>query len=104
MLSFLKNIFGATSKELLAKINEGAFLVDVRTPHEFDNGAVKGSVNIPLDKVQQQLSQFKNKKRIIVYCASGIRSAQAKNILKANGFTNVTNGKTWTNINRLLNA
>jgi rhodanese-related sulfurtransferase len=83
---------------LQKKIAQGAFLVDVRTPHEFDSGHVRGSVNIPLNRVQHQINQFKNKPHIVVFCASGMRSAQAKSILISHGITNVTNGKTWRKI------
>jgi len=60
---------------------------------------VKGSVNIPLDTLQNQLSKFKNKKHIIVFCRSGNRSGMAKNILEQNGFKNVVNGGTWDRVN-----
>ncbi|MBX2920475.1 MAG: rhodanese-like domain-containing protein [Ferruginibacter sp.] len=83
-------------------IEEGAFLVDVRTPGEFAGGHVKGSVNIPLDKVSSQIAKFKNKKNIIVFCQSGGRSAQAKNILQQYGITDVTNGGSWNNVNRFV--
>jgi len=77
-------------------------LVDVRTPGEFSSGHVKGSVNIPVDSIPNQLAKFKNKKNIIVFCRSGMRSSQAKNILKQNGFTNVINGGTWNNISQFV--
>ncbi|MBX2935326.1 MAG: rhodanese-like domain-containing protein [Ferruginibacter sp.] len=83
-------------------IDEGAFLVDVRTPGEFAGGHVKGSVNIPLDKVSSQIAKFKNKKNIIVFCQSGGRSAQAKSILQQLGIANVTNGGSWNNVNRFV--
>lgn len=83
-------------------IKKGAFLVDVRTPTEFTEGHVHGSVNIPLDQVRQQLDKFKEKEHIIVFCRSGNRSAQAKNILEENGFKNVTNGGTWLDINEIM--
>jgi rhodanese-related sulfurtransferase len=79
-------------------ISKGAFLVDVRTPAEFSEGHVNGSVNIPLDQVQNQLAKFKNKENIVVFCRSGNRSSQAKSILEQNGFTNVTNGGTWQDV------
>jgi rhodanese-related sulfurtransferase len=98
------NIFGDNSnKENLATlVNDGAFLVDVRTPGEFAEGNVKGSVNIPLDQVQNQLAKFKAKENIVVFCRSGNRSGQAKSILEQNGFSNVTNGGTWQDILSLL--
>lgn len=82
-------------------IRKGAFLVDVRTPQEFAQGHVQGSVNIPLDQVQSNLSQFKGKKNIVVFCRSGNRSTQAKRILDQNGIKNVYNGGTWMYVNQL---
>ena len=98
------NIFGGNSNngDLATLVNDGAFLVDVRTPGEFAEGNVKGSVNIPLDQVQNQLAKFKAKENIVVFCRSGNRSGQAKSILEQNGFSNVTNGGTWQDIELLL--
>mgnify|MGYP000633611001 CR=1 FL=1 len=98
------NIFGGNSNNgnLATLVNDGAFLVDVRTPGEFAEGNVKGSVNIPLDQVQNQLAKFKAKENIVVFCRSGNRSGQAKAILEQNGFNNVTNGGTWQDILSLL--
>ena len=99
------NIFGGNSnnENLATLVNGGAFLVDVRSPGEFAEGNVKGSVNIPLDQVQNQLAKFKDKEYIVVFCRSGNRSGQAKSILKQNGFTNVTNGGTWQDVNAVIN-
>jgi rhodanese-related sulfurtransferase len=72
-------------------------------PSEFDGGSAKGAVNIPLDTVASQISKFKNKKNIVVFCRSGNRSGQAKSILEANGISNVTNGGTWDNVAQYCN-
>ena len=102
-MNILQQLFGGSPQaDLKSKIEEGAFLVDVRTPGEFSSGHVKGSVNIPLDSVTQQLAQFKDKKNIIVFCRSGNRSGQAKMILEQNGFTNVVNGGTWEDVNQYI--
>ena len=102
-MNIFKQIFGNTpSPNLQAIIKEGAFLVDVRAPDEFAGGHVKGSVNIPLDQVVYQLSKFNNKKNIIVFCQSGGRSGQAKSILEKNGFSNVINGGSWTNVKQFV--
>lgn len=101
MFGFLKNLFLKTDKTPLAElIHSGAFLVDVRSRGEFASRSAKGAVNIPLNQLSDQLMKFKNKSHIVVFCASGMRSAQAKNILKRSGITNVTNGKSWQNVNR----
>lgn len=103
MFNFFSNLFAqGDNTQLQAAINEGAYLVDVRTPGEFADGTAKGAVNIPLDQVQNQIAKFKNKKHIVVFCRSGSRSSQAKAILEKNGFTNVINGGTWQNVSALV--
>ena len=103
-MGILSALFGSSSdNENLEKIiDDNAFLVDVRSNAEFQEGHFIGSVNIPLDQISQNLSKFKSKNQIVVFCRSGMRSSQAKSILNQNGFTNVTNGGTWKNINDLI--
>ncbi len=68
-------------------------IVDVRTPAEFATGAYPGAINIPLDEVQNRVTEFGSKDReIVVYCASGGRSGYAQRILAQLGFKNLTNG------------
>lgn len=60
-------------------------IVDVRTKEEYDEGHVKGSINIPYDEIDESTTLDKTK-TIIVYCRSGRRSAIAYDTLKAFGF------------------
>ena len=102
-MNIFQKLFSETPKvDLKSIVEQGAFLVDVRTPGEFAEGHVKGSVNIPLDKVVSEMPKFKNKKNIIVFCRSGNRSAQAKSILEQNGITGVVNGGTWQDVNQFV--
>lgn len=102
-MNIFQSLFGGgPTVDLKNIINEGAYLVDVRTPMEFAEGHVKGSVNIPLNTVASQLAKFKNKKNIVVFCRSGSRSSQAKSILEQNGFTNVINGGTWNHVSQFV--
>ncbi|MFC5626855.1 rhodanese-like domain-containing protein [Algoriphagus winogradskyi] len=102
-MGFLSAIFGATDNtKLIEAIQQGAFLVDVRSAGEFASGSVKGAVNIPLDRIGSQLSKFKGKKNIVVFCRSGNRSGQAKSILEQNGFENVINGGTYQKVNQCI--
>ena len=104
-MGFFSALFGtADNSKLIAVIKEDAFLVDVRSPSEFASGSVKGAVNIPLDNLHQQLTKFKGKQHIVVFCRSGNRSSMAKNMLSQSGFQNVTNGGTWKNVNEVLTS
>ncbi|TCD01532.1 rhodanese-like domain-containing protein [Pedobacter psychroterrae] len=102
-MGIFSSIFGTSDQTKLAEvINEGAFLVDVRSPGEFSSGSVKGAVNIPLDSLQQQLTKFKGKQNIVVFCRSGNRSSMAKSILSQHGYPDVVDGGTWQNVNKVL--
>jgi len=105
MFGFFKNMFANVEQNqagLKTAVKNGAFLVDVRTPGEFTGGSVAGAVNIPLDTLPNQLSQFKDKPAIVVFCRSGNRSGQAKAILEQNGFKSVINGGTWENVSQIV--
>lgn len=103
MLGVFRNLFADTkNQKLLAAIKNRAFMVDVRTPIEFAVDSVPGAVNIPLDKILHRLSKFKGKDGIVVFCKSGARSAQAKDILEQSGFENVINGGSWQKVNQYV--
>ena len=102
-MSLFQNLFGGgKTADLKAIIEQGAFLVDVREPGEFASGTAKGAVNIPLGNVSAELNKFKGKENIVVFCRSGNRSGQAKNVLEQNGFKNVINGGTWEVVNQFI--
>jgi phage shock protein E len=104
MLNLLKSLFGNNSFNLKEIIKNNAILVDVRTPSEYAEAQIKGAVNIPLDQLNNRISQLKDKNHIIVFCRSGYRSSQAKALLEAKGFTNVINAGTWIKVKRELES
>ena len=66
-------------------------LLDVRTIHEYNLNHIDGAVNVPVDELRNRISEIPADKRIIVYCAVGLRGYLACRILMQNGFTNVCN-------------
>ncbi len=103
MIGILKKLLGGSSVNYAELVENGAQIIDVRSPQEFAGGHVRGSKNIPLNALQGQLSKIKKDKPVITCCASGMRSASAKGILKSNGFTEVYNGGGWMSLNNKLN-
>lgn len=85
---FFGKISGARAREL---VSAGALLVDVRTPQEFASGHVDGATNIPVSELTARAAELGGDRArpVVVYCASGMRSASAKGKLKKLGFANV---------------
>lgn len=81
-------------------IKDGAVIVDVRSTGEYAGGHIKGSMNIPLDQLSGKLNKLNKNKPIITCCASGMRSASAKGMLKSKGFTEVYNGGSWMSLRK----
>ncbi len=71
---------------------EGAVLLDIRTPQEYHEGHIPGSINIPLQSLStaDQIPAGKDAP-LFVYCYSGARSAQAVRLLTGMGYTNTKN-------------
>jgi phage shock protein E len=73
-------------------------IIDVRSPEEYKSGHVGGSVNIPLQEIENYLNEIKNfNKPIILCCASGNRSEQATDFLRRQGVP-CANGGAWIEI------
>ncbi len=103
MLDFFKNLFqSAPPVDFAQLVKEGAKIIDVRTPGEYQGGHIPGSVNIPLNELPGKLKQLDKSKPIITCCASGMRSGSAKSLLTANGFTEVYNGGGWSGLQQRL--
>lgn len=99
MLSFLQKIFGGGNSVNYAElVKNGAHIIDVRTPGEYQGGHIPGSKNIPLQVLSSKMATLPKNQPIITCCASGMRSASAKSLLTQNGFTQVYNGGGWASL------
>ena len=77
---------------LVEKLKSGATIVDVRSTDEFEEEHYPNAINIPVEQMQFRIDEFGDKsKSIVVYCASGARSAYAARILKSVGYSDVMN-------------
>ena len=77
------------SAALLQLQRSGASVVDVRTQPEFEAGHIASAVNVPVDQIQQVSASWDKGQPVVVYCATGARSADAAAYLAGAGFRKV---------------
>jgi rhodanese-related sulfurtransferase len=98
MFSFLKKLFGRTDEDVETALHNGAVILDVRTPLEYNQGHHPGSRNIPLHEIRLKIEMIRQwNKPVITVCRSGNRSGMAKDMLQAEGIE-VYNGGSWSNL------
>ncbi|MGA7675482.1 MAG: rhodanese-like domain-containing protein [Rhizomicrobium sp.] len=94
-------------RDLQALIKNKAFffLLDVRQPEEFAQGHIEGAVSMPLGNLPNSYKQIPKGVKLVVYCRSGHRSAQAVSFLRAQGYdkaVSLAGGYTaWSNAQQL---
>ncbi|NOQ70543.1 MAG: rhodanese-like domain-containing protein [Crocinitomix sp.] len=71
--------------------NENVQLIDVRTPGEFQDGAIEGASNIDYNNAsfESNINSLDKNAPVLIYCRSGNRSSKALKVFEANGFTHV---------------
>ena len=83
-----KNISAREAKTLLDG-NKNIYLLDVRTPQEYSQGRLAGSVLIPIGEFERRIREVPKNKTIIVYCAVGSRSKPVAGFLSQQGYKDV---------------
>ena len=86
-----ENFNKVEAKDVETLLKNKEFLLDVREDYEYQDGHIKGAVNLPLREILSQKDTLPKDRDIYVYCRSGHRSADAANFLKSLGFKKVHN-------------
>ncbi len=81
------------TKQLEELLEQGAILIDVRSPQEYQEGHLYDAICIPSYEIESViLTKIPNKEeKIILYCECGVRSKKAQNKLEKLGYKNVYN-------------
>lgn len=76
-----------TARALAERLAEGErpTILDVRTPKEWQDGHLDGSVNIPLNQLAARLDEVPRDRDLVVHCQGGYRSAIAASLLQRHG-------------------
>ena len=67
-------------------IDDGAQLIDVRAPHEWDAGRIAGAAHLPLAELSQRASEIDQERPVVIYCRGGNRSSMAATALTEAGY------------------
>lgn len=92
-LLFLPRLRWMRVREAKERVRDGAVLLDVRSPMEVAGNSVEGAVAVPLGSLGREVPRlgWREDQEILVFCASGARSAMAVRELKAMGFARAVN-------------
>ena len=95
-----------SAKDALAHLKNGALVIDVRNPGEFNSGHLPNVINIPLDEIATALpKRVKDKNQtLLLHCASGMRSGMAKGKLTGMGYTNAFNLGSYGRAEKIVNG
>jgi len=87
----LRQIFADDLAARVAKTEPALWLLDVRTPKEFQSGSLPGAVNIPVDELRDRLDDLPRDRLIVTFCQVGLRSYLAYRLLSQHGFDRLVN-------------
>ena len=77
--------------ELRELVNNGGQLIDVRSSHEYSQGALESAINIPVESIPHHTDAIDRSKPVMLYCVSGMRASVVKRFLESLGFNYVYN-------------
>ena len=101
----LLSILGIGNNKIKEALRRGATIIDVRTANEFDQGKIRQSFNIPLDRININLQRIRHMRRPLIICSnSASDSEKAILILKANDIKGVYNGGNWSRLLKMIRS
>lgn len=89
-------LFGLGGSHIKKALQQGATIIDVRSAHDFDNGHIPNSINIPYRELDRYVSKLTHYSAGLIICCDGNgKSTIAVDILKKAGIKNVIDGGKW---------
>jgi phage shock protein E len=100
----LKRLSQVTPATARAWLNKGALVIDVRTEAEFRERHLPGTINIPLDRLGDEIARHASNKEqpLLLHCQSGTRSGMGTSALKKLGYRNVLNLGSYGRADKIL--
>lgn len=84
-------------------MNPDTLIIDVREPFEFSRGHAAQAINIPLSELPGLAKELVGRNLpLVLYCRSGMRSANGVNFLRSQGINNIYDGGSLDFMNEIL--
>ena len=101
---YMKRAGQVSSKDAAEYLKNGAMIVDVRNPNEFESGHLMRAQNMPLDRIEMLATSMVRDKNtpLLLHCSSGVRSGMAKKKLEELGYKNVYNLGSYERANKII--
>jgi len=98
------SIFG--NRKIKQALRQGATIIDTRVASEFDQGKIRTSINIPLDRIDINLQRIRHMRRPIIVCAaSELEAEQGLSMLRAHGIKDkIYNGGNWAKLLKIIRS
>jgi hydroxyacylglutathione hydrolase len=87
----IRQVRRVTAQALADELQSGQpiTIVDIRTPAEYGNGHIEGSINLPLNQLAQRFSEIPRDGQVVIHCQGGYRSSIGTSLLQREGFDNL---------------
>ena len=93
------SLLGIGNGKIKEALRHGGTIIDIRTASEFDQGKVRDSINIPIDRISINLQRIREMPKPIIICSNfDSENEKAISFLKTNGIKEIYNGGSWTRI------
>ena len=101
----LKRVGQISRKDARSHLKNGALVIDVRSPAEFNSGHLSNAMNLPLEEIETALPRrVKDKNQLLLlHCQSGARSGVARKKLNGIGYVNAFNLGSYGRAARVVN-
>jgi glyoxylase-like metal-dependent hydrolase (beta-lactamase superfamily II) len=81
-----------TAQNLAEALGSGEppVVLDVRAPREHEEKRIEGSLNVPLNRLPEQIAEVPRHRPVVIHCATDNRSATAASLLAREGYTDIS--------------
>lgn len=101
----LLSILGIGNGRIKEALRSGAIVIDVRSASEFDRGKLRGSLNIPVDRININIRRIGEMRKPLILCSNSYSETEsAIRILKAKGIMEAYNGGSWLGLLRIARS